>query len=237
MFDVPNDQELREEERKSWLRLYGDDVECRKTRVVADKAFKEMFPDRHCQSVKSLFEDLAGEATTGKDFEFPFHRIDNVHPRAWDLILKHGRDYIPSCTAHRVYAAEARQPAHRYCFLNSYEMIKTVQRHRPTARIAYVEGFVVSPMVYPMLHAWNGVGFSKRCVDWTFYSSARWSRYFGIPFTCGEYEEIMQRANPDKAKITMLFRQDCFEKNEEVLLEILKRPRKRHPKVTVASIE
>jgi hypothetical protein len=237
MFDVPNDEELRGAEYKIWLQLYGEGSECQKTRVEVDTAFKGLFPGRHDESCKPIFEELATDAAEGKPFEFPFHRIDNVHPRAWDMILKHGRDYKPSCTAHRVFAAEKRQPAETYCSLNSYEFIQTVRQDKPQARLAYVEGFVFGPIVYPMLHAWNGIGFSGRCVDWTFYSAARWSRYFGIPFTCEEYEEIMRRANPGRTMITMLFRQDCFERNEDILLEILQRPRKRHPQVTVASIE
>ena len=169
MFDVPNDEELRGEEYKIWLQLYGDDEECKKTRAATDEDFKKMFPARHQQSAKLLFEDVAAKAFAGENLEFPFHRIDNVHPRAWDLILKYGRDYVPSCTAHRVYAAETRQPAQTYCFLNSYEMMKAVRHHKSTAMIAYVEGFVVGPIVYPMLHALNGIGFSKRCIDLTFY--------------------------------------------------------------------
>lgn len=241
MFTVSNDEALRATERSAYDDLYGNSSVSRKTRSAATAGFKDLFPAGHKQSAKPLFQDLAEKAALRETFEFPFHRITNVHPRAWELILRYGRDYVPSSSLNNMFAKQKRQPAESWCFVNSYEFMKSVRFEKPTARVSYVEGFTVGPVLYPMLHAWNGFGFSKHAIDWTCYARSRWCRYFGIPFTCEEYEEIMRHANPTKDEdmmaITLLFRVDNFERTERYIREVLeKRSRKRHPRVLATSI-
>jgi hypothetical protein len=199
-------------------------------------AFKGLFSEGHQHSIQPLIEDLASMVQAGKSLSFPFHKADNVHPRAWEVILQHGRDYRPIKKAHSGFAEYERQPAQTYCFLNSYELMVLVKAHKPTSTISYVEGFVTGPFVYPMLHAWNGKGFTGRALDWTFYASAPFSRYFGIPFTREEYEFILGKDRIQEWKIGMLFRMDNFERYEPTIREVLQRPRKRHPSVSVVSV-
>jgi len=239
MYDLPStvdEARLRSEELRLWKEFYGDGPMCRQHRVSVRKCFTDMFPGGHSESIKQNFTDFLELVQSGKTLERPLHILSGIHPRPWDLILQHGRDYVPSKNAHKVYAHEVRQPAQTYCFLNSYELMKTIRLNKPTARITYVEGFVYGPMIPPMLHAWNGAGFSKNSVDWTLYSVTRWSRYFGIPFTYEEYQHLIEVANPESPSVMMLFRADNFEKVEECIRKILSTPRKRHPKVKTASI-
>jgi len=233
---IKNEKKLREAERKLWRELHDDTPSARKTLKDTKSAFGDIFPEGHRHSIKPLIKDLAGLVQDGETLSLPFHKLDNVHPQAWSIILEHGRDYRPLKKAHSGFPHNEHQPAQTYCFLNSYELMVLVKEHKPTSTITYVEGFVTGPLVYPMLHAWNGKGFTGQALDWTFYASAPFSRYFGVPFTCEEYEFILGKGKVKKWKIGMLFRADNFERYEPAIREVLQRPRKRHPPVRVASV-
>ncbi len=233
---LKNEKKLRAAEHKLWTELHDDTSEAKKTLKNVRSAFVDLFPGGHQHSIKSLIEDFAAMVQAGESLPFPFHKVDNVHPKAWEIILQYGRDYRPIKKAHSGFAQDERQPAQTYCFLNSYELMVFVKTHMPTSTISYVEGFVMGPLVYPMLHAWNGKGFTGRALDWTFYASAPFSRYFGVPFTSEEYEFIRGKDRIQRWKIGMLFRADNFERYEPAIREVLQRPRKRHPLVRVASV-
>ena len=98
------------------------------------------------------------------------------------------------------------------------------------SRVSYVEGIAFGPVLKPMLHCWNGKGFSKVGVDWSFYATTMWNRYFGVPFTPEEYKRLMYKVDPKNPKVMPLFRKDCFELIEDELKEVLRRPRTRFPR-------
>lgn len=232
---LPNERRLRAAERKLWEGLYGDTPKAAEALRDTKAAFRELFADGHRHSLRPLIEEFAAMAKAGETLESPFHLLGNVHPDAWELILEHGRDYVPLQKAHQAFATESRQPAQTYCFLNAYEFTLHLRQVNRGAQVAYVEGFVFGPIVYPMLHCWNGAGFTGRAIDWTFYASARFSRYFGVPFTVEEYEYILGKGEPGWT-VGMLFREDTFSKREAAIREVLTRPRTRHPKVLATSI-
>jgi len=74
-----------------------------------------------------------------------------------------------------------------------------------------------------MLHAWNGVDFIGKAVDWTFYSHTLFNRYFGVPFTFEEYQYINQ--NGEDFNVRLMFRRDSFASVEARMLEVLQTPR------------
>lgn len=224
---MPKDDEttLREHERGVWNELFGDDAKSKENRQSARSEFKRFFSEGHRTHINGVFEDLAESAKAGKELEFPFHICNDVHPRAWDIILQHGKHYTPRSWRDSKPWEWKRQPLSRSCFFNALEMIYIVREQEPKSRATYVEGFCMGPLVHPMLHAWNGVGFAGICCDWSFYASSMFTRYFGVPFTFEEYQHINQNGKDFSARL--MFRRDQFEKVEERVLEVLQKPRTR----------
>ena len=224
---LETEESLRGVERTIYNAYFGLAPECKEARKAVRVFFKALNEDGHKTSIRSLVEDLAETGRAAKEFIEPFTCLNDVHPKAWDVILTYGRDYEPLSLWKRGMHRDQRQPKSKSCFLNAYEQMKGVHLVQPSSKVTYVEGFAVGPAVSPMLHAWNGAGFSRRALDWSFYATTHWTRYFGIPFTLAEYEQICERVNPQKPMIQMLFRKDKFEKTEEFILEVLQKSRKR----------
>lgn len=226
---MPSDEETtnREHERGVWRSLYGPDQACKQALSETRDAFKGFFEQGHGTDIKGMFEELALKAQSGKRFKHPFMYLNNVHPKAWTIILKHGKHYRPVCLSRDKLQEWDRQPLAGSCFLNAIEMVQLARELNKESRAAYVEGFVMGPVVYPMLHAWTGSGFAGKCYDWTFYATAMFTRYFGVPFTYEEYKFMTEKADGSDFSATMLFRRDNFERVEGKMLEVLQKPRTR----------
>lgn len=216
----------RQRERKLWAAFHGKTPKCRSALKGLRECFKQYFPSGHATALNLTLANLAEAARNEKPFEHPYEYCDQVHPRAWDVILKHGKNYTPQSWAKNKPWEWEYQPLPRYCFKNSIEYILILRQQVPVSRATYVEGLCVGPLVEPMLHAWNGVGFSGKCYDWSFYATTMFNRYFGVPFTLEEYQYINQ--GRDLYTIRQMFRRDQFEEVEERVLAVLKkRPRTR----------
>jgi hypothetical protein len=226
---MPKDQETieREHERGVWESLYGSDPSCKETLSATREAYTELFSKWHRNDIKGLWDELAQTAAAGEKFKYPFEYLDDVHPRAWDVISTYGKHYIPMSWKRQKPQEWRRQPRSRYCALNSIETIHFARAQEPRSRAVYVEGFVMGPLVNPMLHAWNGIGFTGKCVDWSFYASSPFTRYFGIPFTFEEYKFMTQKPESNNFTVFVLFRKDNFKRVEEKMLEVLKKSRTR----------
>lgn len=224
---LESEEELRAVEKSIHEAYFGSDPKCLLARRSAREFFRRICEEGYNISIRLLIGDLAEKGKLGQSFDAPFTFLDHVHPRAWDVILKYGRDYTPVSLWKRGIQHDEHQPKSRSCFLNTYEQMKFAHETQSTSKITYVEGFALGPSVDPMLHAWNGVGFSKRALDWTFYATAHWNCYFGVPFTLAEYNKIIASVNPDRPMIKMLFRKDKFEGVEDCIHEVLQKSRKR----------
>lgn len=217
-------------ELELWKNLHGTTVECRKARVELRTNFKCYFEAGHQTRIDDFVNDMANKAKRGEVFEYPFEHCANIHPRAWDILLKYGKHYTPQSWGRSKPWDWESQPVPHACFLNSFILLFKTRRAQPKSRATYVEGFCTGPLVEPMLHAWNGVGFAGRAVDWTFYAHTMFNRYFGVPFTLEEYMFIND--NDAHFTIRMMFRRDNFEKVESRLLEVLQKPRTRLMRAT-----
>lgn len=223
-------------ERAMWNEFFGLNAGACDLRRETRRQFKELNPEGHDTSIRCLVENFLERSQNNEVFNGSFEYTNNVHPRAWNVILDHGKDYRPISFRGTSVHSDEKQPEPANCFFNAFEMMYALNCHVEGLEATYVEGFAAGPVVPPMLHAWNGVGFSKNALDWTFYTSTMWTRYFGIPFTCEEYEFMREAANPGKPQIGMLFREDCFESVESAMLEVLKRPRTRLIQKIVAGV-
>jgi hypothetical protein len=228
---MPRDElELRRLEREIWHGLYGDSAECKEARTEARRQFNTLFPFGHRTTIRNIIEEQAGKAATEQGFEYLFRYLSDVHPRAWEIILKHGKDYRPISWRRSTpqNLDDNLQPIAGVCYRNAIKFIYNVRALDPKTRAVYVEGFAMGPLVYPMLHAWNGKGFSGTAADFSFYAVTMLTRYFGIPFTLEEYKHIVG-VPPDSDEITtsLLFHRKKFERFEEQILEVLKKPRTR----------
>lgn len=217
----------REYERGVWESLYGSDPVCKQALSETRDAFKAYFEQGHDTDIKGLFEELAPDAQSGKRFKSPFMYLDNVHPKAWSIILEHGKHYRPLSLSREKPQEWENQPLSGSCFLNAMEMVYMARELNKKSRAVYVEGFSMGSVVYPMLHAWTGSGFAGKCYDWTFYATTMFTRYFGVPFTYEEYKFMTANADGNDFSCMMLFRRDNFERVEGKMLEVLRKPRTR----------
>ena len=224
---MPKDVEIakRKKQRAAWDSLYGVTPECKASLLETKNAFKAYFPEGHITRISTLITELSDMARAGETFEDLFDGCEDVHPRAWDIILKHGKHYTPQSWVQDKPWEWDWQPLSGSCFLNSIEFLWFVREIQPKSRLTYVEGICIGPWVDPMLHAWNGIGFSGKTLDWTFYAHTMFNRYFGVPFTLEEYRYINQSG--DDFNVTMMFRRDNFERVEQKVLEVLQKPRTR----------
>ena len=215
-------------ERKVWRYLYQNGEESERIRRESDRLFRKAFPEGHCSSIRNYLLDLAEQVEGGDRLCNPFHNLNDIHPRAWSILLAYGKDYRPYCWRGISPHLDAIQPEAGKCCDNTLKLLAMCKDSNGSRNIAtYVEGVAMGPLVRPMLHAWNGKGFSREAVDWTFYGSTRWTRYFGIPFTLNEYRRLVTAASPRHQYVRLIFRKDCFDQVEEELHKVLKRPRTR----------
>jgi hypothetical protein len=88
-----------------------------------------------------------------------------------------------------------------------------------------VEGVAVGSLVRPMIHAWATPTEASPdfglAIDWTFFSSSQWNKYFGIPFTHDEYRRLTKFAHPDINCSFLLLTKDNFPLVKSCLIEIL----------------
>lgn len=226
---MPRDDETtnREHERGVWESLYGPDPACKQGLLETREAFRVLFEQGHSTDIKGIFEDLALDVQSGKKFKYPFSYMRDVHPKAWPIILEHGKHYRPVSLSREKPQEWERQPLAGSCFLNAIEMVYMARELNNKSRAVYVEGFSIGPAVYPMLHAWVGSGFSGKCYDWTFYAITMFTRYFGVPFTYEEYKFMTEKPDGSDFSCMMLFRRDNFKRVEGRMLEVLQKPRTR----------
>ena len=118
--------------------------------------------------------------------------LDGPHPEALELLLELGRFYAPV----RFTKLPRVEPRIGECYANAVEYMC---RHNGLRRVpmVYVEGLAMGGTCPPMLHAWNARSLgSVQAIDWTFYVTSRWTRYFGIPMTQAERIEIEDLVGP-----------------------------------------
>jgi hypothetical protein len=223
----PIDSPKRKHEREVWESLYGSTLEARSRLETTRDGFYKLFRAGHKTSVREMFAEVAAKVSEGITLEQPFHECNDVHPRAWELLLTHGKHYQPRSWRIDKPWEWRYQPIAGSCFINALDLILMVRDQKPASRLTYVEGFCMGPMIYPMLHAWNGYGFAGRCHDWTFYAHTMFNRYFGIPFTFEEYCYINPDDREGEIVARMMFRRDEFEQVEDRICQVLKKPRTR----------
>ena len=207
--------------QEAWDEFYGDSEKCRRRREEADLEIKNLFPDDN--SLKLFLEELyqyvlQNEKFTDKGLMY----LNYVHPRAWKLILEYGKNYHPrsfeSCDPRK----SKPQPTKNKCYANSCQRMFVHNEVSGTKLVTYIEGFAAGVRLTPMLHAWNGRVESGDAIDWTFYVTTVWTRYFGISFTHDEYNFITSNTNGE-SNVHSLFDKVHFEKVEEKILKVLER--------------
>lgn len=229
-------------ESRLWDKYHSQSDESKVLRKGVTTAFLKLFPEGHKTSIRRWVEAAAYEAALGTVFKGNFEDFNNIHPRAWPLLLQYGKDYRPRIELWKKHQPQTwtRQPVQSACHNNAYTMMHLMRdgKLKGQDKTTYVEGVAISPIVNPILHAWNGYGFSRRGFDWTLYTRTNWIRYFGIPFTFEEYLEIRKGLEPERAqKIRLIFKRDDFERLEDKLLEVLeRRPRTRFPTNPTAGV-
>ncbi len=151
--------------------------------------------------------------------------LEDVHPRAFNLIATHGIDYKPLLWR----KPPEIEPIPGACFSNAWAFMRLVRKglsakDKDIQGPVYVEGFAFGLFVKPMLHAWNAPSLnSQEASDWTFYSTSRWTRYLGIPFTEAEREVAQRCIHPNSNEVSLLFRKRHFPKVESYLTELLEK--------------
>jgi len=216
---------LFESELEAWETIHGPSEEAKQVRRDTRRAFRDLFPNGHNESVRGFVGAVAEQAEKGADLKKAIStaHLAQVHPRALRLIADHGIDYRPF--SWRKFRPETKevQPRSRGCFLNAHYMMRISREARaPRWQWVYVEGIALGPLVFPMLHAWNAVGVGGSVArDWTFYSGTRWTRYLGIPLTAEEHEKCRHLAHPRKPMFHLLLDKPHFPKVESYLKELL----------------
>jgi hypothetical protein len=189
------------------------------------KAFARVHPNGHLDSIKEDLANLFLIRLSGSEIPYPSQHLNQIHSRAWPLLLEHGKDYRPKMIRGRGLRDSSIQPTDRECYLNSAKLMRDVNT-ATNKSVTYVEGCVCGPKVWMQLHAWNGAGFSHHAFDWTFYPVTNWCRYFGVPFSEEEYIEIVRLGQKERP-IGLLFDVETFPIYEKEIQEVLKRPRTR----------
>lgn len=221
-FTIPGEDRTQQIARSKELRLHEWWIE---------GEFNRLFPQKHRTSIRPLVEECAQLASTDSTNDEQKLLLEEVHPRAWDILREYGKDYTPTFAMSEKALQWSRQPAACQCYMNSFEMMCRRKLRDPLSTTSYVEGIIFGPTTGKMLHAWSGEGFSKRAFDWTLYSEMKWARYFGVPFTFVEYFRLLEAGGKKSASI---FHRDSFGKIEDEVRAILKRSRRRHPVEKVA---
>jgi len=211
--------------RWEWDQYHGNSEKCTLLRAQMATRFKEMFPQGHNANMAPAVTKLAEEAKVGKTFHGNMSGLNMIHPRAWDLILKFGKNQKPSSyLKHDPHLCDL-QPMDNCCFDNALKVIRINRHIADDSKATYVEGISFSPTSGTMLHAWVGSGYSRKCADWTLYASTQWTRYFGISFSLEDYERIVCTAKTEVPMCQLLFKRESFPVFENLLWEILeKRP-------------
>ena len=207
-------------EQEAWSEFYGNSYECFRARKKAGLAVKNLFPKDG--SLRLFIDELyRNYVLQNKVFiQKGLRYLNDVHPKAWELILKYGKDYHPRSFKFTKPHKSRLQPVKSKCHANSYKKMCICNRISKTTLVTYVEGFAAGARVVPMLHAWNGEGVSDTAIDWTFYATTVWTRYFGISFTHDEYNFITSNSNGESS-VHFLFDKAHFENVESKILEIL----------------
>jgi len=137
-------------------------------------------------ALQGLLLYLAELVEKGRKFPptSPFQYIKDFTPEAMRFIVEHGREFTPIVPRTR----PDEEPETGECFRNAWFLAV-----RKPDEVCYVEGLAMGPLAYPMLHAWNTFGPNDhRAIDWTFYATTEWTRYFGIALTVHEYQQLCQ---------------------------------------------
>lgn len=223
--DIPEFKDARH----AWKLLRADTKIAETRRQCADKDFKRLFPEGHSYSLRDFVLSTASEDFLAKlDKKRPGHSLRHIHPKARELLLTYGRDYVPFDIGDEAFT-ESIQPVMGACFYNAYRLMEDMnERSAHERQFMYVEGITYGVFASPMLHAWNAPKKSQDTgIDWTFYAGSKWNRYFGVAITAEEYQHILDEVKNEEISYLSLFHQERFEQVEEVLLWILG---KREPK-------
>lgn len=142
------------DQRQVWQALFATDSAAQAQKEKYDE-LSAIFPG----TIRDWIEDFATRARNGETFQDPLELLNQVHPRAWELLLVYGQDYRPHAWDDTVAHADD-QPRPGQCFANTHRIIGQAREKDPLNSCTYVEGIALSALVKPMLHAWNGDGFS-----------------------------------------------------------------------------
>lgn len=202
----------------AWDFLYGPDGDG----PAATQWFHKAFPKGHETSIRPLAEELLARFKAGKEIEVEKGKCA-FHPGALEILLVHGIDYIPYTDKLLMMHGMRRKPRIGQCFGNSWQFMEAINAgEKSDKRLVYVEGMAVGYMANTMLHAWNSFGLSdKRASDWSMYPACPWTRYFGVPFTEAEHEELRSSVWPNHRRAVSLFDLKSFPFFAERILEIL----------------
>lgn len=212
--------------RQAWRLLQGDTKAAAYRRRQADRYFARLHPEGHAESIRFIAQAGA------KNPEHPLITSDKtflelIHPAAFRLIARYGVDYVPVLMEHAF--ANPLQPIIGRCFWNATLLSLSWNEHRrEEGTMLYVEGIAAGVHVPPMLHAWNALGETKEALDWSYYASAPWTRYIGVPFTPEEHEEIREAAGVE-APVLSMFGRTNFQKVRPHVQRVLKRRNTKSP--------
>ncbi len=182
---------------KAWDYLYGPNGKG----PEATTWFHDKFPDGHATSIRPLAEHLLRETKADRPLIVEEGKC-TFHEGALELMLAYGIDYAPYVDKIQMMHEMPRKPEIGSCFANSWLFMEAINSaEKSDKRLVYVEGVAVGYLASTMLHAWNSFGLQDtRAIDWSMYPACPWNRYFGVPFTETEHEELRTSIFPKKKR-------------------------------------
>jgi hypothetical protein len=237
---IPEEQEARmvqiiygraysDSEKQTFRHLHGPTKAAAHRRNQLDARFKKMFPKGHRESLRKLAllgkELIASNAHKNRHRGY-FRGFGNIHRDAYDLLIKYGVDYKPEVWRENLAGQE---PVSGKCFANAEMFARSYNtsllehpEYKDQNQMVYVEGLVEGACAEPMLHAWNTRSLrGTLALDWSWYSSSEWIRYFGIALTLAEYRELCDMTG-QKGFIHLILHKKFFTPNvKKRLIEIL----------------
>lgn len=195
-------------ERVAWNRLHGNGRRCAITRRRLREQYDLLFPKElenyHVQlflECMGTFLGNGGEFTTDTYGEY----LVSIDRDALRLVTRWGKSYAPYVWYGQPTMGE---PQSCECFRNAYRLMTGHNKIRAkrklqacrSSEMRYAEGIVMGAATIPMLHGWNvhRTDGEDIAIDWTFYATTRWSKYWGIEFSPEEYAELARVRHPKR---------------------------------------
>ena len=209
--------------KRRWKTFHSDTPKAAELRAANDSIFNKLFPDGHDTSIRPIVLQGLTVPLRQRLRELMTHDLGKLSPEAIQLLYEYGIDYTPVRWGRGPYE-QSLQPVWGGCYANSYFVTKTSEATLGE-QMDYVEGIVHGFMggLNAIVHAWNTRATdNRRAYDWSLYPSCHWYRYFGVPFTLEEYQEILTDSGIKRDYIS-LFHKGHFKYTRGPLRRVLER--------------